>query len=305
MSWPDGRRSQALGLIFTLLALGATQLAEAADDDPPNTRDRPDHLESERAHSGGPDFLPENPAVPAGRTLDEVLDDAARPPPKDFPPTVPDPLHYFVLGEQIEYRVKDETGDQLGWELQGWVGYDFDRFVWKSEGEAVFEGPDAGGSETDFLYSRLVTPFVSVQAGFQYANDWESGGYTERWSGALALQGIAPGKFEFDASLYISDHADVVVEVEAEYNVRLTQRLVFQPRTELGFAAQDIPERNLAAGMTDAALDLRLRYEVLREFAPYVGARFGFLVGDTKDIADEAGRNSSPIFFLAGARVAF
>lgn len=292
-------------LRFVLGVLFLPAVALAQETPLPNTEHRPDHLESARAHSGGPDLLLEDPAIPEGRTLDEVLAEAATPPPNNFPPVIPDPIHYFVLGEQIEYRVWDEKGDELGWELQGWVGYDYDRFVWKSEGAAVFDGPGEGESETDFLYSRLIGPFVSAQVGFQYANGWESGGYAERWSGALALQGIAPGEFEFDVSLYISDHADVTVEVEAEYNVRLTQRLVFQPRTELGFAFQDVRERSLASGMTDAAIDLRLRYELMRELAPYVGARFGFLVGDTKDIAENAGRDSSPIFFIAGARLAF
>lgn len=301
MSRPEPDRPFAF--LLALLILPTVAVAEGSPL--PNTQHRPDHRESARAHSAAPDRLPEDPALPPGRTLDEVLTEASTPPPEDFPHTIPDPLHYFVLGEQIEYRVKDEKGDELGWEMQGWVGYDYDRFVWKSEGEAVFEGPDEGESETDFLYSRLIGPFLSAQIGFQYANGWESGGYSERWSGALALQGIAPGKFEFDTSLYVSDHADVTVEVEAEYNVRLTQRLVFQPRTELGFAFQDVSERSLASGMTDAVIDLRLRYELMREIAPYVGARFGFLVGDTKDIAEDAGRDSSPIYFIAGARLAF
>lgn len=239
-------------------------------------------------------------------TLGDVLDRAGQPPPSHYPEPVPDDdLHYFTLIEQLEYRFREEGRDQLGWEAQGWIGWDYDKLWWKSEGEAVFDGTDEGESEHDLLYSRLVTPFWYAQAGLQYANGWESGDYGDRWSGVLALQGLAPGRFEIDSSLYVSGQADVTLELEGEYNLRLTQRLVLQPRAELGFAAQDVAERMLGAGMTDANLDLRLRYEIRRELAPYVGLRYRFLTGETAHIADGAGRDTEQLFAVVGVRLAF
>lgn len=292
-------------LAIALWAVAAPTPAQAAEELPATAR-RPDHAESADRHGDEPESLPETPPLPEGMSLDDVLDRAARPAPAHYPDPVPDDdLHGFVLLEQLEYRVRSGGGDQLGWEAQGWVGWDYDRLWVKSEGEAVFEGPDEGESETDVLYSRRITPFWSAQIGLQYANGWESGRYDDRWSGALAVQGLAPGKVEVDLSAYVSDAADVTFELEAEYNLRITQRLVAQPRAELGFSAQDIPSRDLGSGMTDASLDIRLRYEIEREIAPYVGARLRFLIGETADIADEAGRDTSPIFFVAGARLAF
>jgi copper resistance protein B len=292
-------------LAIVLFALAMPSPVRAAEE-LPSTAARPDHAASADRHRDEPEDWPETPPLPDGMSLDDVLDRAARPPPDHYPDPVPDDdLHGFVLVEQLEYRVRSGDGDQLGWEAQGWVGWDYDRLWVKSEGEAVFEGPDEGESETDVLYSRRITPFWSAQIGFQYANGWESGQYDDRWSGALALQGLAPGHVEVDLSMYVSDAADVTFELEAEYNLRITQRLVLQPRAELGFSAQDVPSRDLGSGMTDASLDLRLRYELEREIAPYVGARFRFLVGETADIAAAAGRDASPIFFVAGARLAF
>ena len=248
-----------------------------------------------------------DPSLPEGMSLDDVLDYADDPPPSHYPDPVPDDeLRFFTLFEQLEYRLPYDGGAyDLGWEAQGWVGFDYHRFVWKSEGELSFDGTDEGESETDLLYSHLVTPFWSMQLGAQYANEWKSGDYEDRWSGVLALQGLAPGMIEVDSSLYLSEDADVTFEVEAEYNLRLTQRLVLQPRAELGFAFQDIPERALGAGLTNVDLDLRLRYEIEREFAPYVGVRYGLLAGETASIADSAGLDTESVSLIFGVRFAF
>jgi copper resistance protein B len=117
--------------------------------------------------------------------------------------------------------------------------------------------------------------------------------------------GLSPYKFELDNALYLSEDGDITFEIEAEYDLRITQRLVLQPRAEMGFAFQDIPERSLGAGMTDVKIDLRLRYEIKRGFAPYFGVRSRFLVGETDNIAEATGEDSEQLFFLAGFRFAF
>ncbi|PLW82117.1 copper resistance protein CopB [Kineobactrum sediminis] len=240
-------------------------------------------------------------------TLDQALDYADEGPPPHFPDPVPDDqLFAFTLFDQFEYRVTDDDSpDHLGWEAEGWYGGDFNRFWWKSEGEAFFDGPNEGESENDLLYSRLLTPFWSIQTGVQYANEWTPDDYTDRWSYVLALQGMAPYQFEVDSSLYVSEDGDVLFEFEAEYDLRVTQRLAVQPRMALGFAVDDIPERNLGSGITDGNLDLRLRYAIEREFAPYAGVRYQFLVGDTRDIAEAQGQDTEQWLLIAGLRFAF
>ena len=241
-------------------------------------------------------------------TLEEVFDYSESPPPDDYPQPVPDDeLFVFTLFEQLEYRTAVDDGKRghLGWEAQGWIGGDYNKFWWKNEGESAFDGPDEGETETDLLYSRLTTPFWNFQVGVQYANEWNPDDYEDRWSGVIALQGLAPYKFELDNSLYISEEGDFTFVLEAEYDIRITQRLVLQPRAELGFAFQDIPERDLGAGLTDVNLDLRLRYEIKREFAPYIGVRYQALIGETDNIAEAAGHDSEQLFFLAGVRFTF
>lgn len=288
-----------------LLVSGPSQAEKR--DALPSTAERPSHQESAERHDAAPDPTPpEPPPLPEGMTLEEVLERSDQPKPVDLPDPVPDDgIWAFFLAEQLEYRLRDGGFHALGWESQAWVGFDYDKLWWKSEGENLFVGPNEGKTENDVLYSRLITPFWNVQVGVQYASEWEDHDYEDRWSGVIALQGLAPGTFEIDSSLYLSEDADVTAKIEAEYNLRCTQRLVLQPRTELGFAFQDVRERELGAGMTDANLDLRLRYEILRELAPYLGVRYRILVGETGNIAERNGEDDDALLFIAGLRWAF
>lgn len=271
-----------------------------------STADRPSHDESARNEVAQGLEFPAKPSIPPGMTLEEVLDRAAQPPPPGATLTLDDsPLRAFALIEQLEYRVKEEGKNAVGLEGQGWVGYDYDKFWWKVEGEAAFDGQDEGDVEVDLLYSRLIAPFWDVQAGVQIASEWESGDAEERLSGVVALQGLAPGMFELDNSLYLSEDGDLTADIEAEFNVRVTQRLVLQPRTELQLAAQDVADRALGAGLTDVLFDLRLRYEIRRRLAPYIGVRYQTLTGETENIAERAGSNTDDWALLLGVRLAF
>jgi copper resistance protein B len=278
-----------------------------SESDVPTSKSHRMHQESARQHCGSPPPEIKEPPIPEGMTLDEVFDYAGSPPPADYPDIVPDDrLYVFTIFEQLEYRVAaDGTPDHFGWEAQGWLGNDFNKIWWKNEGESIFDGPNEGGTETDLIYSRLITPFWNFQVGVQYANEWNPDDYENRWSGVIGLQGLAPYKFELDNTFYISEDADATFEFEAEYDLRLTQKLVLQPRTEIGFAFQDISERNLGAGITDANFDLRLRYEIKREFAPYIGVRYRFLVGETDNLAEASGEDTEQFLFLSGLRFAF
>lgn len=305
----DPHRHQQQRTILAVLLAFASPLWAQQESEPPSTADRPTHNQSAAQHDSSRTPSQEiKPAIPEGMTLDEVFEYTESPPPEDYPHPVPDDeLFVYTLFEQLEYRAATDHSarDHLGWEAQGWIGGDFNKFWWKNEGEAVFDGRDEGETETDLLYSRLITPFWNFQVGAQYANAWDPSDYDDRWSGVISLQGLAPYKFELDNSLYFSEDGDLTFALEAEYNIRITQRLVLQPRVELGIAFQDIPKRQLGTGFTDANFDLRLRYEIRREFAPYIGLRYQTLLGETDNIAEAAGRDSEELYFLAGVRFAF
>lgn len=299
-------------IAVTSMVLGASSMAMAqmSPSTMPSTKDRPLHDESERHAADRPvaaeaDELPP-PQLPEGKTLDDVLDEAMRRPMSEMDGIMSDDaLRAFFKFEQLEYRMADTGRDHFGWHGDGWVGYELDKFVIKTEGEVTFDGADEGESETDVLYSRLLTPFWQGQVGLQYANGWSPGDYDDRFSGVVAVAGTLPWMIETDFSLYLSDQAHVTAELELEYDIRITQKLVLQPRAELAFAFQDVDDRNLGAGLTTADLDLRLRYEITRKLAPYIGVRYHILAGETRGLTRSAGGDVQQVMFLTGVQLAF
>ena len=121
----------------------------------------------------------------------------------------------------------------------------------------------------------------------------------------LGFEGLAPYWFEVEGAVFLSDKGDLLGRVEGYYDQRLTQRLVLQPRVELNFAAQDVPENRIGAGLSNAELGLRLRYEITRKLAPYVGVSYDAKSGQTARYARDDGEDPTTTSFVAGVRIWF
>lgn len=190
-------------------------------------------------------------------------------------------------------------GHHYGWEVEGWVGGDINRFAFKTEGEgAADEGVEA--AEVQLLYSRAVGRYTDVQAGLRY--DLEPKG---RAYATVGFDTMFPYWFEAEGALFLSEDGNLVGRLEGSYDWRLTQRLILQPRAELEFAAQDVPELAVGSGLSSGELGLRLRYEVRREFAPYIGVSYERAFADTADFARTAGEDVSSTRFVVGLRAWF
>lgn len=191
------------------------------------------------------------------------------------------------------------NGDRYSWEVEGWYGGDINRFVFKTEGEGQSrEGVEA--AEVQLLYSRAVARYTDVQAGIRYDLEPRSRAYA-----TLAVDAMFPYWFEAEGSLFLSEKGDLLARVEGSYDFRLTQRLILQPRAELEFAAQDIPESEIGSGLSTGELGLRLRYEVRREFAPYIGVSYERAFGDTADFVRAHGEDAESTRFVVGLRAWF
>ncbi len=190
----------------------------------------------------------------------------------------------FVLGERFEYQSND--GDPLAiWAGQGWVGGDVRRLWFKTEGEYASAGNRVGDAEIQLLYSQAVSPFWELQAGLR--QDFKPD--PSRTYAVVGFQGLAPYWFEVEAFVYLSDDGDGSARLEASYETLLTQRLIVESEFETNVAFQDAPEFGLASGFNDVELGARMRYEFVREFAPYVGYSWSRLVGGTADLVREGG----------------
>ena len=206
---------------------------------------------------------------------------------------------YAIMVERFEAGFDDES-ETYAWHAQGWYGGDIHRLWWKSEGEGAFEN-EHEHAELQLLYSGAVTPYFDVQAGVRQSYlDGE-----DRTELVVGVQGLAPYWFEVGAAAFLSTEGDLTARAEAEYDLRLTQRLILQPSAEINLAAQDMPDLNIGAGFTDAEVGLRLRYEISRRFAPYVGVEWSGALGETRDIRERLGGESETTRAVIGLRALF
>jgi copper resistance protein B len=203
-----------------------------------------------------------------------------------------------IMLDRLEARV-GKGSDAYLWDGQGWTGNDTDKLWIKSEGEGAF-GDKIEDAEMQALWSHAIGPWFDVQAGVRYTIE-----PVARPHLALGVQGLAPYMFDVDAAAFLSDKGDLTARIEAEYDQRLTQRLILQPRVEFDIAAQDIPEFGIGSGPSKLEAGLRLRYEIVREFAPYVGVEWERKVGGTADAARLAGDDPSRVFLVIGVRAWF
>jgi len=192
------------------------------------------------------------------------------------------------------------SGGGYHWDLEAWFGGDQNRLVVKSEGEGSWnEG--AEDVEAQVLYSRAVGVYTDLQLGVRH--DFEPG--PQRTYAVVGFESLLPYWFEAEGALFLSDKGELLGRVEGTYDFRLAQRLVLQPRAELNFAAEDIPARGVGSGLSDAELGLRLRYEIKREFAPYVGVVWSRKVGGTARFARAEGEDVEDTRVVVGLRAWF
>lgn len=203
----------------------------------------------------------------------------------------------FML-ETAEIRPSDR-GDAYAWEGEVSYGGDINRFVLKSEGEG-HEG-DLEEAEVQALYSRAIAPYFNLQAGVR--QDFQP--RPRRSYAALGVEGVAPYWFEVEATAFLSDKGDLSARFEGSYDLRLTQRLILEPRAEANVAFSDDRAIGVGAGLSDIELGLRLRYAVTPEFAPYVGVNWDRKLGDTADFARAAGEPRSDSRLVIGLRAWF
>jgi copper resistance protein B len=206
---------------------------------------------------------------------------------------------YHVLFNLAELQVRNGR-DGYRWDGQAWFGGDINRLTVKSEGEGTFhQGVDS--AEVQALYSHAIGPYTDIQAGIRY--DFKP--HPSRTYATIGIQTLAPGFFELGGALFLSNKGDLLGRLEGLYDQRITQRLILQPRVELNFAAQNVPENRLGSGLSNAELGLRLRYEIKREFAPYIGVSWDRKTGDTARFYRAAGEKASSTSFVVGIRTWF
>jgi len=204
-----------------------------------------------------------------------------------------------VLFDRVEARLRDGADAYLV-DAQAWYGGDVDKLWLKAEGDGSFGGR-VERAELQALWNHAIGPWFDLQAGVRY--DARQG--DDRAHAVLGVHGLAPYWIELDAAAFLSDQGDVTARIEAEHDLRVTQRLIVQPRLELDFALQDIPAARLGAGLATGSLGARLRYQVTPRLGPYVGVEYDRAFSETRDRRSAANEDIGGVSLVMGIRTWF
>jgi copper resistance protein B len=204
-------------------------------------------------------------------------------------------VFYHALFSQLEGRFGDEQS--FRWEGEAWAGTDLNRIWLKTEGTLTNGQLDDGQQE--LFYSRAISTYFDAQIGARYDLD----SLARRGWIALGIEGLAPLFFQVAATGYVGGNGRLAAKLEGSYDLLLTQRLILQPQVEMNFYSQDDPERGIGAGFSDIDAGLRLRYEITRKFAPYVGVTYNGKFGRTADFARAAGAPTNEVRVAVGLRI--
>lgn len=206
--------------------------------------------------------------------------------------------HKFFV-DRAETRVRDGRDGYL-LDIQAWYGGDINKLWLKGELEGGW-GSKPEHAEIQALWSRAIDPWFDLQAGVRF--DPRVG--PNRSHLVLGVQGLAPYWWEVDGAIFLSSKGEVTARAEAEYDLRITQKLILQPRVEIDLSAQDIPELSIGAGLSEASVGLRLRYQLTPLVAPYIGVEYEHGFGKTRDFRRAEGDKADGLNFLAGIRFWF
>lgn len=203
-----------------------------------------------------------------------------------------------LMMDRLEW-VHTKDAAAASYDLQAWYGRDYDRAVLKAEGDV--DGGRLQEARSELLWGHAVAPYWDAQLGMRYDSGVDPG---RAWL-AFGVQGVAPYWFEVDSAAYVSDSGQSALRLSADYELLFTQRLILQPRIEANFYGKSDAARALGAGLSDLTLGLRLRYEIRREFAPYLGIEWSGMYGGTADYARAEGGATKETRYVAGLRFWF
>lgn len=269
-------------LIFAALILMLRAGPVAAAEDPAHANSEP--TQSERAH-----VAPDPPQHPLHEMSNERMIELMR--------MNDDAPFSRLLLDELEWHEKNDR-DAVHWDAEAWYGTDYNKAWLRSEGNRI--GGDYAGL-AELLWDRIVGRWWHAQAGVRH--DFGEGPSRD-WL-ALGVQGLAPHWLAVEATVYFGEQGRTAARFSGELELLITQRLVLQPKIECDLYGKDDPQNAIGSGLADSEIGLRLRYEIRRELAPYVGLVWTRSYGDTADFARAAGDDVDELRFVAGLRLWF
>lgn len=203
------------------------------------------------------------------------------------------------LADRLE-RTQSSESTITAWDLQAWYGNQHDKATLKAEGNS--NRGNITDERTELLWSHAVSTYWDTQLGARFDN-----GHNRPSRGWLAfgVQGLAPYYFDVEATGYIGPEGRTAARLAASYDLLLTQRLILQPRFDANYYSKSDLQADIGHGLSEATYGFRLRYEITRQFAPYIGVERAQSYGTSADLATAAGGQRGETRVVAGVRLWF
>ena len=250
-----------------------------------------DHSTMDHSTTGQDAYAPGFPHTPIPIPTD--ADRAAAKPPAHDHPVHDSGIQSITLFDRLE---TSNASDSLAWNGRAWIGGDINRLWLRSEGARVDGRTES--ADLEVLAGHSVAPWWDVLAGIRH--DFGPGGAQD--FAAVGIQGVAPYKIAVDATAYVGQGGQTAARVDVEYETLLTNRLILQPQVELNLYGRDDPGRGIGSGLSTVDAGLRLRYEITRRFAPYIGVVHERAFGATAQLLRDKGQDSRDTRIVAGVR---
>jgi len=211
-----------------------------------------------------------------------------------------DPFISKAMFDQLELR-DTAQGNPFVLSGQFWLGHDLNKLWIKTEFESL-KG-EAEEAEIQALYSKAVATYWDFQVGLR--SDLAIDSLNNKNWAVIGFQGLAPYFFEIDSALFIGESGRTAFRFEAEYEILFSQRLILTPEIEINFYGKNDEISRTGSGLSDSEIGLRLRYEIRRGFAPYIGYVKTNTFGETANYAQLDGKLTNDSSFVLGIRAWF
>ena len=248
------------------------------------------------------------PTVTSPSTLQEGRRPTVPPPQKWSPPVNDQEHRLFTLVDVLEYRPStggNQGHDDYRWDIEGWYGGDYNRLWFKSEGQKDTAFKADYDVDFQLLYGRFIRKYYDLQMGGRVETQSFKGRNVTRGLGVIGIEGLVPYNYEFESALFIDQNGAVSARLSLTKDMLLTQRLIFQTRFETNAAIQRVEDFSTGSGLNNLEFGARLRYEIRRELAPYVGISLDRSFGETATLVRQDGGDSTQVRFVVGVRAWF
>ena len=205
---------------------------------------------------------------------------------------------YHAFNFEAGVGSTDDGVDLAHWDFDGWIGTDENKLWLKSIGKREKQVTEQ--AEFWALYSRNIGTFWDVQVGVRHDTQIDPLTY-----GVIGFEGLAPYFFETHAYLFLSEDGDFSARIKTGNEFLITQKLLIHPYIEANLFAQDVPELEVGAGLSNVELGIQTRYELTRSFAPYIDLKYERKLGETSSIAKSHGKSDDAFVGILGVKFLF